>query len=145
MSTPGQPGASSQPAAGWYPQLDGLNLPRALTNGVQQGFSLIYSLRDATSQLQTAVARTIQYGTRQARTQTNPQAVPDGALWFETDRMSVFYQSRLAANSTTRSWVYAGGFLIGSQPADLGKGDAGFLALVGNQFYRWDGVQWSSV
>lgn len=31
----------------WYPQLDGLGLPRPLTTGIDQAYKLIYSLRDA--------------------------------------------------------------------------------------------------
>jgi hypothetical protein len=45
-------GLPSQPlqfnaTATWYPQLEGLGLPRAVTSSVQQMYALIYSLRDA--------------------------------------------------------------------------------------------------
>ena len=149
MSAAGQT-TPSQPASGWYPSLDGLNLPRALTNGVQQGFSLIYSLRDTVNQLQTTVSRMVQYGTHSDRTQTKAQATPDGALWFETDRATVFYQARFNINSSVREWFYAGGIMydtLANRPAapDLGANDVGFLFLAsgGNQLYRWNGTGWT--
>src|SRR5215475_9709154 len=86
-------------ASGWYPPLNNLGLPRALTNGIQQGFSLTYSLRDTVTQLQTQVQsiqnKMVQYGTNKQRTQDPNSAglVPDGALFFETDTGDV-YQSR---------------------------------------------------
>ena len=70
-----------------------------------QSYSLIYSLRDTVNLLQAAVAKLLQYGTDQTRQQVNPQSVPDGALWFNTDNGDV-YQSRLNQNSTTRDWVH---------------------------------------
>jgi len=104
VSTSGVPGPPSQPASGWFPNLEGLNLPRALTNGLQQGFSLIYSLRDAVNQLEATVQAMIQYGTSGQRGKVNAQAVPNGALYLETDTGKI-YQSRLSSNSTTRTWI----------------------------------------
>jgi hypothetical protein len=104
MSTPGTPGVQSQPASGWYPQLDGYGLPRPLTQAMQQIYSLVYSLRDTVNQGSTTTAKIAQYGTNKERTNVNPQAVPDGSLWLETDTGDV-YQSRLGAKQTTRIWV----------------------------------------
>lgn len=104
MSTPSSPGIQSAPAASWYPNLTGLQLPKPLTDGVMQAYSILYSLRDTLLQLQSTVARTVQYGTDAQRSQSNPQAVPDGALFYETDTDEL-YQSRLAAQQTTRQWV----------------------------------------
>jgi len=107
MSTTPIPGQSSQPPSSWFPNLKGSGLPRTAINGLQQSFSLIYSLRDTLAQLETTVRNLVQYGTNQERTQVNgglsAQAVPDGALYFETDTGQVF-QSRLNPNSTTRDW-----------------------------------------
>ena len=104
MSTSSTPGQPSQPASGWFPSLRGSNLPQAAVNGIQQGFSLVYSLRDTVNQLQVTVKNMVQYGKASERSQVNPQAVPDGALFLETDTRAV-YHARLKTNSTTRDWV----------------------------------------
>lgn len=44
--------------ANWFPNLSGLNLPRALTNAIQQAYLLIYSLRDAIQGTTSATAAT---------------------------------------------------------------------------------------
>lgn len=106
MSTTPVPGQPSQPASGWFPSLRGSNLPAAAQNGIQQGFTLLYSLRDTVNQLQATVKNMVQYGTAQQRSQVSAQAMPDGALFFETDTGGV-YQARLKPNSTTRDWVLA--------------------------------------
>lgn len=103
MSTAGTPGPISQPAAAWFPSLSSSGLPRAAVNGMTQSFSLIYSLRDTVAQLQATLNSLVQYGTANDRKQINAQAVPDGALFFETDTGSR-YQARLNPNSTTRDW-----------------------------------------
>lgn len=150
MSTPGAPGMPSQPASGWFPNLSGQGLPKALTNGLQQGFMLIYSLRDAVNQLKNTLDQLIQFGSHLDRTTTQPEAMPAGMLWFESDRQTVFYQTRLAPQQTTRDWFYAGGIyadLFTNRPTDLADRDAGFLflALNQNQFYRWNGKGWDTV
>ena len=151
MSTPGTPGRPSRPAAGWYPKLENQGLPRALTNGMQQSFSLVYSLRDTVDQLQQTFTRLVQYGTHLNRGLTQAQSVPDAAFWFETDRETVFYQARLAPPSTTRDWFYAGGIYAATfvnRPTDLGPNDLGFLFLPidkNNVFYRWNGTSWDTV
>lgn len=152
MGTPATPGSPSQPAGGWFPNLQGLGLPRAVTNGLQQGFSLIYSLRDAVNQQQATVTAMVQYGSHQNRLQTNAQALPDGAVWFETDRATVFYQARLSPASSSRQWFYAGGIYyatVSNQATDLAQepGNVGFLFLSNNQpqrsyLYRWNGAGW---
>lgn len=103
MSTPTMPGISAQPASGYIPDLSSLKLPVQLTSSITQVYQLLYSLRDTVAQLQAVVNRVVQYGTSSQRAQTNPQAVPDGALWVETDTGSI-YQSRLAPQQTTRQW-----------------------------------------
>lgn len=104
MSTPTTPGIFAAPASGKYPNLTGLGLPKPLTDAVRDAYTLLYSLRDALSQQSQTVTRTIQYGTHLQRAQVNPQAVPDGSLFFETDDGDA-YQSRLASQQTTREWV----------------------------------------
>jgi streptogramin lyase len=100
---------SAQPPSSWYPNLSGLNLPRALTNGMQQAFSLLYSLRDSMTQAQQTTNRFVQYGTEKERTQTDAQSAPDGALWFDTDADGAgvyrVFQARLNPDTTTRQWV----------------------------------------
>jgi len=104
MSTIAVPGRPSQPASGWYPPLNNLGLPTQLTNSIQQSFTLIYSLRDTVNQLQATVSKLVQYGTSQERQQTNAQAMPDAALWFETDTAKI-YQARFNATSNVREWT----------------------------------------
>ena len=147
MSTPAPP---SQPATGWYPNLRGTNLPAAAVNGINQGFSLIYSLRDTVNQQATTIGNLIRYDTHVNRLNTQAQSMPDCMLWFESDRATVFYQSRTAPQQTTRGWFYAGGIyaaLKKYQPTDLAGNDLGFLflALDEKQFYRWDGSAWGTV
>lgn len=110
----------SQPVnqnATWRPQLDGLGLPRALTNGISQAFALIYSYRDQTENnlaaLTNNLANLIRYGTHADRLNTPPASVPNGALWFETDQGNVLYQVRIppptaAGNLPQPSWVRLG-------------------------------------
>lgn len=103
MSTPTTPGVFATPAAGWYPNLSAKSSTKDLADAITQGYQLLYSLRDALSQQQQLLARTVQYGTSQQRAQTNAQAVGNGALFFETDD-GALYQSRLAPQQTTRQW-----------------------------------------
>lgn len=154
MSTPSTVGISATPASGYIPDLTGLKLPTPLIDAITQAYKLIYSLRDTLAQLQMTAARRVQYGTHAQRVQTNPQAVPDGALFFETDNGTIFYQARLAPQQTTRQWFLAGGAAAGSlskQPAYLGQNDAGFqflqTGLPGNkeQLYIWTGSLWAQV
>ena len=151
MSTSPTPGLSTQPAAGWFPSLNSSGLPRAAVNGIQQGFSLIYSLRDTVNQQADTVANLIQFDTHLDRIKTNAQAMPESMLWFESDRNTVFYQTRLAPNSTTRDWFYAGGIyydLQANQPTDLDNvHDIGFLFLSsdGHHLYHWNGASWDQV
>lgn len=109
MSTTNNPpapqgGTPAQPAQGWYPNLAGSNLTLNVQNSITQSYSLLYSLRDTVTSLQNTVAKMIQYGTSQRLAQVNAQAMPDGALWFETDTGKV-YQAQLNPNTTTRDWV----------------------------------------
>lgn len=111
MSTPTTPGVFATPAAGWYPNLSAKSSTKDLADAITQGYQLLYSLRDALNQQQQSLARTIQYGTAQQLSQSNAQAVPNGALWFDTDDGNS-YQARLAPQQTTRQWtelVSAGG------------------------------------
>jgi hypothetical protein len=136
--------------ATWYPNLNGLNLPSQLTQGIQQSFSLTYGLRDSVSQISNAVNRMIEYGTRNARNALAATAVPDGALYFESDRATVFYQARLSPRSNSPRWFYAGGIMFDTstnRPTDLGQDDVGFLFLASDttQMSRWDGAAWVAV
>jgi hypothetical protein len=141
------PISNTKPAKNWLPNLNGLKLPGQLTNAVQQHFLLTYSLRDTTSALQQAQERTIQYGLHITRVQTAAASVPDGALYYETDRAGVVYQARMVAS--TEQWVVAGGIMwstSGVQPTDLGGQDAGFVyAAAGPSFSQWNGTAWVSL
>ena len=149
MST--SPSITSQPAAGWYPSLAGSGLSQAAIYGITQSFSLIYSLRDAVSQLQSSQTQQLQYSTHLNRKQSNAQAMPAGMLWFESDRSTVFYQTRLPSSATTQDWFYAGGIYYdqaSKRPSDLDYRDTGFLFLdsgSGNQMSRWNGQGWDNV
>ena len=149
MSTTPVPGPQAQPATGWFPALKGTNLPRAAVNGIQQGFTLIYSLRDTVAQLKATVSKLTQYGTHLSRTQTKAQAMPDAAFWFETDSATAFYQARFDPKQTTRNWFYAGGIMydaLSNRPTDLGPHDVGFLFIAtGGQFSRWNGTAWTAL
>lgn len=145
------PTVTSQPAAGWYPSLQGTNLPQAAITGIVQSFNMIYSLRDVVSQLQNSQTQQLKYDTHLTRKQANAQAVPAGMLWFESDRATVFYQTRMPSSSTTQDWFYAGGIYYdqaSKRPGDLDYRDTGFLFLdsgAGNQMSRWNGQGWDNV
>ncbi|HEY6369855.1 MAG TPA: hypothetical protein VIX37_04705 [Candidatus Sulfotelmatobacter sp.] len=166
MSTTPVPGPQVQPASGWFPLLKGTNLPRAAVNAVQQGFSLLYSLRDTVNQQASTLSKMIQFGTHNERINTRAQSMPDGMLWFESDRTTVFYQTgppRKPKNidintaqqsfSTTRDWYYAGGIYLDAmpnRPANLNNvNDVGFLFLsfdaAPNHLLRWNGKTWVQV
>jgi hypothetical protein len=134
----------SQPPASWQPNLTGLDLPRPLTQAIQQSFSLVYSLRDTSSQTQTNLNNMIQYGTHLARTETSAQSVPDGALWFETDRPALFYQSRMGS-AGNREWFYAGGILIEQQYTGWTVNDKWALAIWQGFFQYFNGTTWVAV
>jgi hypothetical protein len=74
----------------------------------------MYSLRDTSNQHQVLINRMVQYGTDTVRAQTNPQAVPDGAL-FVIESSGVIWQARLATQQTTRQWfeIPSGGGTVG--------------------------------
>lgn len=143
--------------AAFIPSLTGLGLPTQLTDSLSQNYTLLYSLRDTTSdtmaKLQMKLDRRIQYGTHTTRAQqTTPSSVPgdvpDGSLWFESDRPTVFYQARIPQEGGTPRWFYAGGIyydVLANQPTDLGADDTGFLFLAGTQLYRWSGTAWVAV
>lgn len=103
MSTPSTPGAPSNPAAGWYPNLTANSNVATVGQSVNQLYTLVYSLRDTLNQVQRTVGMMNQYGTDNQRQQFNPQVAPDGALWFDTDTGDS-YQARLATQQTTRQW-----------------------------------------
>jgi len=147
MSTSPTPGARVQPATGWYPNLNGTGLPRAAVNGIQQSFTMLYALRDTVNQQKNTLDKSVQYDNHLNRLQTNAEAMPDCALWFESDRRTVFYQTRLKMESTTREWFYAGGIhydLLANRPTDLAGDDLGFLFLGSDDhhLYHWNGTAW---
>lgn len=135
--------------AGWIPNLTNLGLPQQLTDGITQSYTLLYSLRDTATQTATGVSRMNQYGAHNKRVQQVAAAsAPNGGLYFETDRATAFYQSRLAEAGGTPRWFYAGGIyydVLANRPADLGTDDTGFLFLAGTQLYRWNGTSWDTV
>jgi len=152
MSTTPVPGQQIQPAGSWFPSLKGTNLPPAAINGITQGFSLIYSLRDSVNQQANTITQLIQYDTHKDRLQTRAQSMPDGMLWFESDRPTAFYQTRLKPRSTTRDWYYAGGIyydLLANRPRpdELDERDFGFLFLASDahHLYAWNGTAWDLV
>lgn len=155
MSTNPTPGPRVQPATGWFPKLKGTNLPREVVNGMQQSFSLTYSLRDTVNQQSDTIQKLLQYDTHRNRKQTRAQSMPDCMLWFESDRQTAFYQARLQPDSTTRDWYYAGGIYFAAsiyRPSDLDSThDTGFLFMgldvPGGNFHlqRWNGTGWDVI
>jgi hypothetical protein len=132
----------------WQPQFTGLGLPPALTNSVQQAFSLIYSLRDAVSQ-QGGLADLVDYGTHAERTATAPASVPNGTFWSETDRGNVIYQARVPPAVQNAAWVYIIGTysdVAANRPTDLGANDQGFTfyATDTKVSSTWNGTAWSA-
>lgn len=150
MSTTGTPGQSIQPASGWYPNLKNSGLSVAAQSGITQSYKLIYSLRDAVNLEAATVAKLVQFGTHLDRIGTQAQAMPQNMLWFESDRLTVLYQTRFHPPATTMDWFYAGGMyydVIANRPTDLGlikdgrRGDIGFLFLASDahHLYAWNG------
>lgn len=141
---PGRGRPPSKPAASWFPNLKGTNLPHAAANGIQQGFSLLYSLRDTANQTQTDLNNMSQYGTWQERTQVNADGMPNGALWYHTDFLGAVYQVRLDPKSNSLQWFWASG-VIWLPPgvtfnANLGPNDIGLLLAAHGYLFVWDGV-----
>lgn len=150
MSTTPTPAPTVQPATGWYPNLKDSGLSKSAQNGITQGYSLIYSLRDTVNQQATTLGKLIQFGTHKDRVNTRAQSMPQGMIWFESDRLTVFYQTRLHPPSTTMDWFYAGGIYYdvnANRPKDLGlvkdgrTGDVGFLFLASDlhHLFHWNG------
>lgn len=81
-----------------------------------------------------------------AVTGLDPRAVPDGAVFVETDR-SAIYESRFV--NKAQAWVFVLGRmqgLLASRPTDLGTNDAGFLFVATDALdYRWSGSAWVAV
>ena len=104
-SNPSQ--AAVQPAAGWYPNLDGSGLPRAAVNGINQIYTLLYSLRDTLSQHQATTSRMLQYGTGRDRMNVKASTLADGSLWVETDSTppGKVYQVRYKPTTNDLEWV----------------------------------------
>jgi hypothetical protein len=132
----------------WQPQLVGLGLPPALTNGIQQAYSLIYSLRDAISQ-QGGLADLVEYGTHKERTRTPPTSVPSGTFYSEIDRGNVIYQARIPPGIDQPAWVYIIGTysdVAANRPTDLGANDQGFIfyATDTGVSSTWNGTAWSA-
>lgn len=141
---PGQGSPTSKPAASWTPNLKGSNLPRAATNGIQQGFSLIYSLRDTANQTLTDLANMVEYGTWLDLIQTSPQGMPNGALWFVTDRRDIVYQVRIDRKSTAPQWFFAIGIQWENTPVTdkLGLNDTGYMVAANSHLTVWNGTAW---
>ena len=138
------------PATSWYPNLKNSGLSIMAQNSIMQSYRLIYSLRDTVNQQSGTVGKLIQFGTHLDRVNTQAQAMPESMLWFESDRLTVFYQTRLNPPATTMDWFYAGGMyydVMANRPTDLGlvkdgrKGDIGFLFLASDThaLYAWNG------
>jgi hypothetical protein len=150
MSTPQIPStgrARSQPPANWYPSIDG-KTDRSVVHAINQSYQLSYAVRDQTTANTDSINRMIQYGTHQARTQQAPTALPDGSLWYETDRPTWVYQVRLSKTSNQLDWFYAGGMVIGVALADLtdlGLNDTGAIDILKPHIYQWDGKSFVAV
>lgn len=150
MSSPSSPLATRskrQPPANWYPTLSGLNLPQQLTDGVTQGFQLIYAARDKSDQNSDAINHLVMSGAMQDRLNAAPTALPQGALWFVTDYPDAVYQVRVDPKMNQLAWFYATG-VIWRQPStpppgfSLGLNDAGFMVVTTAALSVWDGTQW---
>lgn len=78
-----------------------------------------------------------------AVTGLDPRSVPDGGLYVETDRASI-YESRFV--SKAQVWVFVLGRMQGlltARPVDLGMNDVGFLFVATDALdYRWSGTAW---
>lgn len=132
----------------WMPQLANQNLTPQTLNAITQAYLLLYSQRDSVNRLANAVSSTIGYATHSQRQNfdklnTSAVGVPDGALLYETDRATVFYQARVNPQTATEQWFYAGGIyvdLFQNRPTDLGLNDKGFLFLSRDShiLFQWD-------
>lgn len=95
------------------------------------------------SNLAKTVSLIVDYGTHAARLAINTKGMPDGAIFFETDRNNVEYQLQ------SNVWYYVGGTMLGTlspdqRPTGLGTTDTGFLFQTTdtNQLYMWSGSGW---
>jgi len=135
----------------WFPNFNGLNVPRQVSHGISQAYSLVYSLRDTVSQLSNKVAKLASNGTHLERLQTDTaNGFPEGSLYFEIDRTGIIYQARMSDMSSNLQWFYASGImtaLAANRPTDLGHLDTGFLFLATDSgaFSLWNGTAWVGV
>lgn len=97
----------------------------------------------ANTKLQGLLLDMVDYGTHARRLSLNTGKLPNGALYFETDRNNVEYQ--LQGNK----WFYTSGTMLGTlspdqRPTDLSTNDAGFMfqGTDTNKLYRWSGAAW---
>src|SRR6516164_7818444 len=96
----------------WYPQLDGLNLPRPLTDAIQQIYSLVYSLRDTIARL--------------ATTQTVTVAQIDVSMQFANIASTLFYAVPANAGGMYRASFYIVLTRAGSTAATIPYGVIGY-------------------
>ena len=131
-----------QPPATNYPSLDGLKLPRALTQAVTQSFQAAYAVRDQTTANSDAINHLNNYGTWQQRLATAATALPDGALWFHTDLYNAVYQVRLSKRTNQLEWFYATGVVWQPNAVQytLGLNDIGFMIATGGHLQVWNGT-----
>src|SRR4029453_5478762 len=87
------------------------------------------------------------YGTHAERLAQPVDAMPDGAMWVETDRGNVLYQLQNGV------WWYIAGTMFGTlspdqRPADLGVPDAGFdfrTSVPPQRQFIWSQTAWVEV
>ena len=83
------------------------------------------------------------YNTHAARASTSASGNPN-ALYFESDRDNVGYQSHNAV------WIYVSGEyvdVLANRPADLGTNDKNFRFLASDtwQRFQWSGTAWTQI
>lgn len=150
MSTPSNPlatRASAQTPGNWYPQLNGLQLPTALTSSITQTLQLVYANRDQTTQNSNSIDHMVQYGTMQQRLDAAPTALPEGSLWFVTDFPNAVYQVRVDPKMNQLAWFYASGVVwqvnsawIAAVNWQLGPNDQGYMIVTGGFLQVWNGT-----
>src|SRR5215831_15817325 len=91
-------------------------------------------------------ASSVTSGPHASRLKINPDNLPDGAIWTESDRGNSIYQLQ------DGKWILISGGMSGTltpdqRPTDLGAADAGFLfaATDTGQTLEWSGTAWVDI
>lgn len=82
-------------------------MPQAAVNGINQAFTLLYSLRDTLTQHQATTLKMLQYGTDQDRKNTKASTLADGSLWVDTDAAHAgkIFQVRYKPTTNDLEWI----------------------------------------